>query len=234
MITIYTDGSYVDKYKIGGWAAIVVEDDKETVSTGGVFHSKENAENITAQRMEVQAVLEGLFTLSRPSEVNIITDSSYVCDTISKGWLLKWIEEGDYTKKHFDLWRMIYNLMKIHKVTIERVKAHNGHYYNERCDTLAKNSAQNQINTPEYIKMYGKVKIKKKVKLPETPKNNEFINRVETSKEGDFYAVAIGRKIGVFHTWHECQKQIHKYKGAKFKKFGFLSEAENFINENKR
>lgn len=232
MITIYTDGSYMEKERIGGWAAIIVDGNEEEIITGGTFHSKNNTENITAQRMEVQALLEGLFALSSPSEVLIVTDSSYVCDTISKKWLDKWMEEADYDKKHFELWRMIYNLTKIHDIKIERVKAHNGHYYNERCNSLAKQSAKEQLLKPEYKKanqdlfsLLNTVNKNTKSKSKKSTKSN-------STKEG-FYAVAKGRKVGIFNTWAECQKQVNKFKGAKFKKFYTKAEAENFIRLNK-
>lgn len=218
MITIYTDGSYVGNKRIGGWAAIIVDGDKENVISGGTFHSKENGENITAQRMEVQAVLEGLFTLSKPSDVLIVTDSSYVCDTINKQWLNKWIAEADFTKKHFDLWRMIYNLLNIHNVKIERVKAHAGHHYNERCDTLAKEAAKRQLSKSTYKNANQDIlNPTKKAKRPS-----------KKSKNG-FYAVAKGRKVGIFKTWNECKSQVDKYKGAKFKKFDTKEDAESFI-----
>ena len=38
------------------------------------------------------------------------------------------------------------------------------------------------------------------------------------------YAVARGRKTGVFHTWPECQAQVKGYKNPVFK--GFMTEEE--------
>ena len=150
-VKIYTDGSYLEKYKVGGWAAIITsEHDEEITVSGGTFHSPKNMESINAQRMEVMAVLQGLLALTYPSEVKIVTDSSYVNDTISKGWLDNWVKKGDLSKKHLDLWMMIYNLSKIHNISSERVKAHSGHFYNERCDTLARNEAFSQMELPEY------------------------------------------------------------------------------------
>jgi len=43
-----------------------------------------------------------------------------------------------------------------------------------------------------------------------------------------FYAVKIGRSPGVYHTWAECKASIDKYKGAVFKSFGSLEEAQDF------
>ena len=44
-----------------------------------------------------------------------------------------------------------------------------------------------------------------------------------------FYAVRQGRQYGIFHTWSDCQKQVTGYKGAIFKGFDKLEEAENFL-----
>lgn len=45
-----------------------------------------------------------------------------------------------------------------------------------------------------------------------------------------FYAVKIGRKIGVYTNWNDCKKQIHKYPKAKYKSFLTLEEAEKYSN----
>ena len=44
-----------------------------------------------------------------------------------------------------------------------------------------------------------------------------------------FYAVRNGRETGIFKTWTECQKQIIGFKGAAFKGFETLAEAEAFL-----
>uniref|UniRef100_T1J8V2 Ribonuclease H1 n=1 Tax=Strigamia maritima TaxID=126957 RepID=T1J8V2_STRMM len=48
---------------------------------------------------------------------------------------------------------------------------------------------------------------------------------------GGFYAVAKGRKIGIYHTWDECKSQTEGYPGCKFKKFACKADATDFINE---
>lgn len=45
-----------------------------------------------------------------------------------------------------------------------------------------------------------------------------------------FYAVAKGRKTGVFKTWKECEESVKNFKGASYKSFTSLQEANNFIN----
>ena len=45
-------------------------------------------------------------------------------------------------------------------------------------------------------------------------------------KRKDFFAVAVGRKVGKFPSWDQCQEQIKGYPGNKFKGFYFGQEAE--------
>ncbi len=44
-----------------------------------------------------------------------------------------------------------------------------------------------------------------------------------------FYAVRKGRIPGIYKTWGECQKQITGFKGAEFKSFATLEEANSFV-----
>lgn len=44
-----------------------------------------------------------------------------------------------------------------------------------------------------------------------------------------FYAVAKGRKEGIYTTWAECEQQVKQFSGAIFKKFSSLSEATDFL-----
>ena len=48
----------------------------------------------------------------------------------------------------------------------------------------------------------------------------------ETKK---YYAVKKGLKPGIYQTWEECKVQVYKIKGAIFKSFITLSEAEEFL-----
>ena len=48
-------------------------------------------------------------------------------------------------------------------------------------------------------------------------------------KKTPFYAVPVGRKIGIFKTWEEAKRSVDGFSGAKFKKFNNLQEAENFF-----
>jgi ribonuclease HI len=44
-----------------------------------------------------------------------------------------------------------------------------------------------------------------------------------------FYAVAKGRKIGIFESWKECEAQIKGFPDAKYKSFQTEQEAKEFV-----
>ncbi|KAL6260688.1 hypothetical protein P5V15_008211 [Pogonomyrmex californicus] len=46
-----------------------------------------------------------------------------------------------------------------------------------------------------------------------------------------YYAVAKGRRPGIYATWDECSAQVIKFPGSIYKKFSMESEAQNFIKE---
>ena len=47
-----------------------------------------------------------------------------------------------------------------------------------------------------------------------------------------YYAVAVGRKKGIYMRWCDCRDQIQRFKGAKYKKFDSKEDAEEFMKEN--
>lgn len=47
------------------------------------------------------------------------------------------------------------------------------------------------------------------------------------------YAVAVGRKVGIFNSWADCENQVKGYSGAKFKSFGSRKDAELFIDQHR-
>lgn len=46
-----------------------------------------------------------------------------------------------------------------------------------------------------------------------------------------YYAVARGRKPGVYTTWAEAQKQVKGFNGPKFRKFDTMEEAQRFMED---
>ncbi|XP_067931852.1 ribonuclease H1-like [Watersipora subatra] len=58
-----------------------------------------------------------------------------------------------------------------------------------------------------------------------------FFSSIILSKSStmSFYAVKCGKQPGIYNTWNECSEQVHKFPGARYKKFSTRSEALEFI-----
>ena len=88
------------------------------------------------------AVIRALAALREPCLVTLTTDSKYVCDAVTKGWVYGWQRKGwrkadGKPALNVDLWQQLLPLLQTHTVTFNWVKGHAGHPYNERCDALA-------------------------------------------------------------------------------------------------
>jgi ribonuclease HI len=85
--------------------------------------------------LPVIVAIESLKTPKIP--VKVYSDSKYVIDSITKGWLDSWIVKRFKGKKNQDLWMRYHESAKPFKITFEWVKGHAGNPKNERCDVLA-------------------------------------------------------------------------------------------------
>ena len=108
---------------------------------GGVTVSGGEAQT-TNNRMELTAVIEALRLLKEPCEVELYSDSKYVIDALSKGWVYGWQKKGwvKSDKKpalNVDLWERLLPLIAAHDVRYHWVKGHAENEYNNRCDELA-------------------------------------------------------------------------------------------------
>ena len=56
-------------------------------------------------------------------------------------------------------------------------------------------------------------------------KNNNYIE-VMGKQKWSFYAVARGKKVGIFPNWNECKLQVNGFNGARFKGFNSKEEAQ--------
>ncbi|HEX5120254.1 MAG TPA: ribonuclease HI [Pseudonocardiaceae bacterium] len=139
-VVIYTDGACSGNPGPGGWGAVL--------SYGG--HEKElygaEAAPTTNNRMELTAPIQALDSLTRPSVVDIHTDSSYVRNGITS-WMRNWKRNGWRTSagqpvKNADLWRQLETAVGRHQVEWFWVKGHAGDPGNERADRLATKGAR--------------------------------------------------------------------------------------------
>lgn len=136
MVEIYTDGAAKGNPGPGGYGVILRSGPHEKELTAGF-------RNTTNNRMELLAVIEGLKALKKEgTEVHIYSDSKYVVDAVTKGWLWGWVKVNFKKKKNPDLWKQFVPLYNKHKVHFHWVKGHAGHPENERCDELAVQSAE--------------------------------------------------------------------------------------------
>ena len=56
------------------------------------------------------------------------------------------------------------------------------------------------------------------------------MGKSNNNKKNKFYAVKKGVKPGIYKTWNECKAQVLKFKGAIYKSFNSLSEAQQYMN----
>ncbi len=134
-VEIFSDGACSGNPGPGGYGTILRFGTVEKELAGGENHTTNN-------RMELMGVIAGLSALKEPCKVILTTDSKYVCDSITKGWVFSWQKKG--WKKadgkpalNVDLWEQLLPLLARHDVTFNWVKGHAGHPENERCDRLA-------------------------------------------------------------------------------------------------
>lgn len=141
-VQIYTDGACKGNPGYGGWATILVYGGHERVISGG--------ERVTTNnRMELIAAIEGLRALLEPCEVELYSDSRYLVDAVTCGWLDGWRaagwRRGKEELKNPDLWQELDRLLHVHTVNMIWVKGHDGHPYNERCDAIATDNAARYV-----------------------------------------------------------------------------------------
>ncbi len=138
-IQIITDGACLGNPGPGGWAAILRYNSHYKEFSG-------SAPQTTNNRMELTAAIEGLKQLKEECEVEVVTDSEYMKNGITK-WIQGWKRNGWKTaaKKpvlNQDLWVALDEQVRNHKVTWTWTKGHADHADNNRCDELATAAAR--------------------------------------------------------------------------------------------
>lgn len=143
-VVAYTDGSSRGNPGPGGYGAVLLY-----VDPSGVEHRRELAEGYrvtTNNRMELLAAIVTLEALKRPCAVELHSDSQYLVNAMTKGWIEGWQRKGWKTAnkqpvKNVDLWKRLLAALPPHEVTWLWVKGHAGHELNERADELATRAA---------------------------------------------------------------------------------------------
>ena len=141
-IKIYTDGACAGNPGPGGWAAIIISENRKKELFGGEKLTTNN-------RMELTAAIKALEYCTKQEEgqlslkqIKIYTDSNYVKDGITV-WINNWEKNNWKTAdkknvKNVDLWKKLKELNKSNPVEWHWVKGHSEDPMNELADNLAK------------------------------------------------------------------------------------------------
>jgi ribonuclease HI len=148
-VILYTDGACSGNPGPGGWAFIL-----DHLPTGKRIELAGAELDTTNNRMELQAVIEGLKSLKRPVRVHVVTDSAYVKNGITD-WIHNWKRNNWKRKtgsglrpvKNVELWQQLDLLLSRHEASFEQIRGHTGHPENERCDGLAVNAYRELIDS---------------------------------------------------------------------------------------
>ena len=135
-VTIYTDGACSGNPGPGGWAAILTYGEVTREISGYEGHTTNN-------RMELTGPIEALSRLTERCEVAVYSDSSYLVNAFTKGWLANW-QRNNWLKsdkkpvENKDLWLKLLALCEKHAVRWVKVRGHADNASNNRCDQLAR------------------------------------------------------------------------------------------------
>jgi ribonuclease HI len=130
----------------GGTGFVVLDRARPALRFGGTRWVEDGPQGVTNNRMELRAVLEALHDLPAGETVEVVSDSRYVVDALSK-WIHGWRRKG---------WRTAAGGPVLNRDLIEAVDArgaelavryswvrgHDGHAVNEVVDALAQSAAR--------------------------------------------------------------------------------------------
>lgn len=140
VLEIWTDGACHVNPGPGGYGIVFKHQGQRWEKAGG-FHLTTN------NRMEITAALVALETLPEKSKAIIYTDSQYLVNSMTKGWVNRWRSKG-WNKKgnkkvpNSDLWERMLQLCAQREIEFRWIKGHESNVENERCDLLAESAAR--------------------------------------------------------------------------------------------
>lgn len=143
-VEIYTDGACSGNPGEGGWAALLMVKDQKRIMYGYETMTTNN-------KMELTAVIKALSCLTVPCRVKVYSDSAYVVNAFSNGWLQNWKKNNwrNANKQEVankDLWQSLDQLVHKHEVEFYKVKGHADDIYNNEVDKLAVRAYREKIS----------------------------------------------------------------------------------------
>lgn len=143
----FSDGSaLVNPGGPGGTGFVVLDRSRPAYRFGGTRWVEDGPNAVTNNRMELRAVLEALEGLPGGEQVEVISDSRYVVDALSR-WIHGWRRKGWRTASgepvlNRDLIEALDARARELSVRYTWVRGHDGHAVNEVVDQLAQAAAR--------------------------------------------------------------------------------------------
>lgn len=137
MIKLYCDGgAHPGNPGPSGWGAVIVYPSGQVAQHCGYIGDGTN--NVA----ELTSLIEGLRRIDPREPTTVYSDSRYVIDAFTRGWIQNWKKNGWKTSKNLpvankELWLQAIEITKGRNIQWEWVKAHAGNEYNELADSLA-------------------------------------------------------------------------------------------------
>ena len=146
-VTIYTDGACLGNPGPGGYGVVLLYNKHRKELSSGFRLTTNN-------RMEIMAAIAGLKALKNGCIVTLYTDSQYLVNAMTKGWVEKWRANGWKRNKqdralNADLWEQMLDLCRRHQVKFIWVRGHADNRENEHCDLLAREAASRPNLPPD-------------------------------------------------------------------------------------
>lgn len=143
----FSDGSSIaNPGGPGGTGFVVVDRTSAQVRFGSRRYVEDGSFAVTNNRMELRAVLQALELVPEGQSVEVVSDSRYVVDALSK-WIHGWRRKGWLTAEgkpvlNRDLIEALDARNRKLQVRYTWVRGHNGHALNELVDQLAQSAAR--------------------------------------------------------------------------------------------
>lgn len=149
-IELYTDGACSFNPGPGGWGIVMICD-------GKIYEKGGFCEHTTNNRMELNAVVEGLKKIKSKANVTIYTDSAYVHNAFAQDWIGLWLRKNWKNSENKpvankDLWQELIALVNKHNVTWVKVKGHADNEFNNKCDKIATDQVAQFIKKTKFQK----------------------------------------------------------------------------------
>ena len=141
-IKIYTDGACIGNPGPGGWAAIMLIENKKKELFGGEKLTTNNRMELTAAIKAIEYCAKQNYKQPSLKHVKIFTDSIYVKNGITV-WINNWEKNNWKTAdkknvKNVDLWKKLKELAESYQIEWHWIKGHSENSMNDLADKLAK------------------------------------------------------------------------------------------------